>query len=284
MLTNMLIAKATADEIPPFALAFWRWTGACLILLPFVGRRFWQHRTALKREWWMLLVLGALGMGVCGAIVYIGADTTTATNMGLIYSASPVFIVLIGSLFLRDRTTRIQSLGIGICLLGVVVVICRGDPSILFGLTFVVGDLWMLSAAVAWAAYSLLLRHHKSSFDTVTRFFAISLAGVIILAPFTLVEHLHYEQVNWSWAVIGWIAFTALVPAVAAYSIYAWIVDVLGPGRAGLILYLIPVYNSVLAWLLLGEKLFWFHYVGALLVVPGLWLATRNPKQIVPQQ
>ena len=90
---NMLTARATAGEFPPIALAFWRWLAAFALLAALVGRPLWTERRALLAEWRDLLVLGALGMGVCGAFVYLGAATTTATNIGLIYACSPVLII-----------------------------------------------------------------------------------------------------------------------------------------------------------------------------------------------
>ena len=117
--TNMLAAKATADLIPPVALAFFRWLGALLLLAPAVWPRFWRQRRCLKREWPDLLVFGALGMGVCGAFVYIGADTTSATDIGLIYSSSPVLILVIAGLFFGQRLGSVAGLGVAMAVAGV---------------------------------------------------------------------------------------------------------------------------------------------------------------------
>ena len=117
--TNMLAAKATADFIPPVALAFFRWLGALVLLAPVVWPRFWQQRRHLKREWPDLLVFGALGMGVCGAFVYIGADITSATNIGLIYSSSPVLILVIAGLFFGQQVGRLAGFGVGMVVAGV---------------------------------------------------------------------------------------------------------------------------------------------------------------------
>ncbi|MCY4311386.1 MAG: DMT family transporter [Rhodospirillaceae bacterium] len=277
--TNMLAAKATADLMPPVALAFYRWLGAMLLLAPVVWPRFWRQRRHLRREWPDLLVFGALGMGVCGAFVYVGADTTTATNIGLIYSSSPVLIIAISVLFLDQRIGRSAFAGVFLALFGVLLIIARGNPDVLVRVDFVVGDLWILAAAIGWATYSVMLKHRPTGFDTLTRFFAICLGGVIILLPFTVAEHLMGEQMAWTGETIGWLLLVAVVPGVAAYAAYSFIVDRLGPDRAGLILYLIPPYNAVLAWFLLGEAPAWHHYVGAVLVMSGIWLTSRKPRQ-----
>src|SRR5690606_8493850 len=121
--TNMLAARATADLIPPVALAVGRWTIAALILLPFVARPLWAARRAIRRELADLLVLGALGMGICGAVVYIGAATTTATNIGLIYAASPVFIIVLARLFYGEAMSRVQAFGVVLSLVGVIAIV-----------------------------------------------------------------------------------------------------------------------------------------------------------------
>ncbi|MCY4064936.1 MAG: DMT family transporter [Rhodospirillaceae bacterium] len=275
--TNMLVAKATADLIPPVALAFFRWLGALLLLAPAVWPRFWRQRACLRREWPDLLVFGALGMGVCGAFVYIGADTTSATNIGLIYSSSPVLILALAALFYGQRIGRAAGFGFAFALAGVLTILARGDPGTLLAARFVVGDLWIVAAASGWAVYSVLLRHRPTGFDTLPRFFAICLAGVLILLPFTVAEHLAGDAVDWTWETAGWIALLAVVPGIGAYATYAFVVDRLGPGRAGLILYAIPVAAALMAWLLLGEALAWYHYAGAVLVLAGIRLANRKP-------
>lgn len=90
--TNVVVARAVNDTVPPFALAYWRWMLAFLLFLPVVGPELWRHRAAVAAEWRDLLVLGILGMGICGAFVYIGADTTSATNIGLIFGTAPIII------------------------------------------------------------------------------------------------------------------------------------------------------------------------------------------------
>lgn len=274
--SNMLAARAIAGDIPPVALALGRWFFAALILAPIVGPTVWRQRAALKDEWLDLLILGALGMGVCGAFVYVGAMTTTATNIGLLYSISPVMIILISAVSFGDRLNPLQYLGVAACVIGVVIIIVRGDPAVLIGLKFVIGDLWIVAAAIGWAIYSLMLKHRKTAFATLPRFFAITVGGVIVLLPFTIWESMAGNPPPLTLNALGWVLFVAIVPGVGSYWIYAFLVDRLGPGKTGLTIYLIPPYNGVLAWLLLDEAIQWYHLAGAALVLPGLYFATRQ--------
>jgi drug/metabolite transporter (DMT)-like permease len=274
--SNMLVARAVAGTIPPVALAFWRWAATLLLLALLFGRPIWRQRHVLRREWAELLLLGALGMGVCGAFVYIAAATTTATNIGILYAASPVLIILLGRLLHREHMARHQLLGVALCLAGVLVILARADLAVLLGLRFTVGDLWVVAAVVAWAVYSVRLRYRPTALGLNERFTGIVLGGLVALLPFTIAEALLDRPPALAVETVAWVAFLAVVASFGAYQVYGMILQALGASEASLLFYLTPVYNALLAWLLLGERLAPYHLAGAALVLPGLYLATRR--------
>lgn len=275
--TNMVLARATADFIPPVALSGMRWLGVVLVLLPFCASELWRHRAALQKEWPQLAVLGFLGMGICGAGVYYGAAFTTATNIGLIYAISPVMIILLSRAMFGDRLNRRQALGTALALAGVLAIILRGDPAALLDLSFSIGDLIMLAAAFSWALYTVLLKRWPSPLGVNARLTAIAMAGVIILLPFLGWELETRGPPDFDIRTIAAAVTLVLVPGVGAYATYSYITKHLGPSRTGLLLYLSPVYTAVMAWLLLGECFALYHWIGAALVLPGLYLATHTP-------
>ncbi len=274
--TNMLTARATAEFMPPVALAFWRWVGAFLLMLPFCARPLWQGRRAILKEWPDLLLLGALGMGVCGAVVYYGAATTTATTIGLIYASSPVLIIVMARLFYGETMTRRQLAGVTLSLLGVLVIIAKGDWRSLTGLSFTIGDLCILLASIAWALYAVLLQHRASALEPTARLAAIMLTGALILMPFLVWEESAGRVMIFDWRSLGVVALLAAVPGFGAYQSYGFVQRALGVGPTGLIMYLTPLYTGLLAFLLLGEALHLYHLAGAALVLPGIFLATRR--------
>lgn len=273
--TNLLVARATADDLPPVALAFWRWSGAFVLLLPFCATTLWRHRAAALADWRDTLLLGMLGMGICGALVYLAAATTSATNMGLIYATSPVLIILFARLFYGETMTGRQMLGVALSLLGMLVVIARGDMLTLLAVRFTIGDLLILGAAIAWAVYSVALKHRPSVLPPTARLAAITLGGVILLLPFVLAESFVYKSYPLTWRSVGVAAFLALVPGFGAYQAYGYVQRHLGAGPTGLIMYMSPLFTALLSFLLLGEQLHLYHLVGVLLVLPGIFLATR---------
>lgn len=274
--TNILVAKATADIIPPVHLAFLRWVATFLLLLPLVGGRLWVRRGAIAREWKDLLLLGGLGMGICGAFVYIAADTTSAVNIGLIYSASPVLITLLSALIYQEQVRPLGIVGMVLSLTGVMIIITRADIGVLLSLSFTEGDIWILASMISWALYSVLLRHRPSEMGLTTRLGAIVLAGIIVLAPFTVWETVQGQSPDWGWEVFGWVAILAVFASFGAYQLHGFVQRTLGASRTSLFLYMMPLYSAGLAWLLLGEVPQIYHWIGAAFVLPGLMLANSG--------
>jgi drug/metabolite transporter (DMT)-like permease len=274
--SNMLTARLVHDSFPPVALAFWRWFVTLGLLLPFTATALWRHRREILREWRDVLILGALGMGVCGAFVYIAADTTSATNIGLIYAASPIVIVALARLFYHEPLSPLQTAGILLSLAGVIAIVGRGDLQLLASLNFAPGDLWVVAAMSGWAVYAIMLRHRPSALPMMTRFAAIVAGGVVILLPFTVNEGLSGDLPALAPRSFLTVGFLAVFASFGAYQVYGLVQRILGAGPTSLLMYLIPVYNSLLAYLLLGEALHSYHLLGAALVLPGIYLATRT--------
>ncbi len=271
----MLVARWSADWFPPHALAFWRWLVALAPMLALSGGVLWQRRAEVRREWRDLLVLGALGMWVCGAFVYIAARTTSATNIGLIYAMVPVLIMLIAAGVFRERLSGAQVTGAGVALAGVLAIVLKGDPGNLARLAFTAGDLWTLTAATCWAIYTVWLRFRPSRLDPFARLAAITAAGVLVLVPFTVVETLVVGPPAFEWRTVAAVLIVALLPGFGAYQAWSWLMREIGASRTALVLYLTPLYTALLAWVLLGEAPHWYHAAGAALVLGGVYLAGR---------
>lgn len=274
--SNVLTARAVAETMPPVALAVGRWGLAALLVLPFAARPLWRGRRAVRRELFDLFVLGILGMVICGAVVYVGARTTTATNIGLIYAASPVFMILLARAFYDETMTALQGAGVALCLVGVVTIIARGDIGVLLGLTFTIGDVYVLGCSISWAVYTVWIQHRPSTLAPTPRFTAITIAGTVALLPWLAVEIATLGAPPLDPFSLGVMLFLAVVPGIGAYQTYAFVQRRLGTSRTSLLMYLIPVYNAGLAWALLGETLHPYHFAGTAMVLPGIYLATRK--------
>jgi drug/metabolite transporter (DMT)-like permease len=272
--SNYIIARLAKGVIAPHALALGRWGLALALMLPFVWREL--RAQPWLREWRRLAVLGATGMWICGAWVYLGGQSTTATNIALIYAATPVAIAVLGVKLLHERMSLAQRVAVVFALAGVLFIIVKGDVGKLLAVRFTVGDGWIVGAAISWTVYSVLLRRWPSVLGPAARLAAIIGGGIMLLIPFTLWEWLAGPALPLTPAAIGLVVLAALLPGVLSYTAYSYLQRELGASRTALLLYLAPVYGALNAWLFLGELPGWYHAVGAALILPSIWLATRR--------
>jgi drug/metabolite transporter (DMT)-like permease len=272
---NYIVARKAPGVIGPHLLALGRWGLAALVLLLLSGSELWCERADLARTWWQYLILGTLGMLICGAWVYQGARTTEAMNIALIYAASPVLIGLGAVMWLGEGFGLRQGLGVVLALVGVFHVVVRGQWAALADMHWVTGDAWIVAATVAWAAYALLQKTWPSPLGATARLAAICLGGVAILLPFALWEALQSGLTQWNQQALLLVVVAALIPGLGAYWIYGWAQKILGATRVAVSLYLGPLYAALAAWGVLGEPLGWHHAVGAALILPGVFLVTQ---------
>ncbi len=276
---NYLVGRLALGLIAPHMLALLRWSLAGLVLAVFAWPELVAKKSSLLKNSWHFVVLGGLGMWICGAWVYIGARSTSATNIALIYTLSPVFIALVSTFWLRERLGLTQWLGIAMAFVGLVHVVIRGQWVALADVRLVAGDLWILGATVSWTLYSIFLKRWPSDFSPIARLVLIISGGVLLLLPLTVLEALSglpMTQTVWGWKTFALALAAALLPGAGAYLAYANLQKALGAARAGLTLYLSPLYVAVTAFLVLGEPVYFYHLVGAVVILPGIYLASRT--------
>ena len=273
--TNVVIGRAVAGDVGPWTLAFLRWSGAFLILLPFAAPGLIAHRRALAEQSVMLAALGFLGMWICGGIVYTALGSTTATNATLIYTSANVMILILEWLFRGRPIGPRELIGTILALAGVALVTLKAEGAADFRLN--PGDLFIAFAAFSWAIYSVLLkRPGLAALPGVPLFASIMLTGSVMLLPMMLWETsagqaLPENAVAWL-AVLG----VALLPSVGAFTGYQYGIRRFGPGTMAMLSYLTTPYGVLLAILFLGEELRSYHLLGLALIVPGVILATAK--------
>lgn len=277
--SNMVAARWAHDAaLPPVFLAFGRWLIAFLILLPLAAPALLRHRQALWHGLPTLLPLAVLGMGVAVAPQYIGAQSTSATNIALIFSCSPILVALLEAIIWRKPLSPLRAAGLALALGGVLVVLTRGDAWALARLAFGQGDLWVLLAATGWALYTVLQKRlAQPAVPDGARLAAMMLGGAIALAPFAGIEAATGAIPPWSDPRLAAVLlFLAVVPSLGAYYVYGRLISRAGPATAGLSMFLVPVYAALLAWPLLGEAPQLFHAYGFVMILLGVKLASSR--------
>jgi len=276
MASNWIVAKAGVQFIPPVSLAFWRWLIVFLILLPFTLDSLKKNFKVIKKEYKKIFFLGLMGCGICGAFPFLAGQTTSVTNIGIIYSSSPVFIILISIFFFREKVNFLKIIGLLLCLLGVGVIIIKGKLSILMSLKFTIGDFWILGASVGWAFYSIFLFYWKTKLEIFQRFTLIAFFGSLSLLPFYLFEEVFIKDTIFNLQFFIWTLFASISPGIIAFTLYAVAQKKLGASVTGLTLYIGTIYGAIYGYLLFGEKIEIYHYIGTILVFLGVYLAKKN--------
>lgn len=272
---NAIVARAVAGGVPPIGLAFWRWAIASLVVLPFAWPHVRRDARNILNHWPIMLLLSALGISFFNTALYISAHTTTALNIVMLQVSAPVLVVLASYLLFRDTITGAQAVGIALSLLGALTLVTHGDPDVLLGLQFNAGDLWMLAACALYALYTALLRL-RPNVHALSFLFASFVIGTVQLLPFYIGETLSGDPMPVTWNALLAVAYVSVFASAIGYFAFNMSVEYLGANTAGLSIYLTPVFGTILAVLLLGERPQLYHAVGIALIAAGIVLAARR--------
>ncbi|MFN3625096.1 MAG: DMT family transporter [Hyphomicrobium sp.] len=272
---NAIVARAVAGEVPPIGLAFWRWVVAALVVAPFAAPHLRRDAPTMLKHWPMMVLLSALGISFFNSALYAAAHTTTALNIVMLQVSAPVLVVLASYLVFRDRITAAQSAGIALSLAGALTLITHGDFHVLTELRFNAGDLWMLTACAVYALYTALLRL-RPNVHALSFLLGTFVVGAALLLPFYLFETWHRQPMPVTPQAIFAILYVAVFASAVGYFAFNRTVELLGANVAGLSIYLTPVFGTILAILLLGERPQIYHLVGIGLIAAGILLATRR--------
>jgi len=276
MASNLIVARGGVEYVPPISLAFWRWTLVFLILIPFTLDSLKKNFKFIKKEYKKIFFIGSMGCGICGAFPFLAGQTTTVTNMGIIYSSSPIFIILISSIFFKEKINFSKILGLISCLIGVFVIIIKGDLSFLINFKFTIGDLWMLASSIGWALYSIYLFYWKTNLKIFDRFTLIAFFGAFSLLPFYLIEETFFIRTVFNPDFFMWVSFAAVSPGIIAFTLYTMAQKKLGASVAGFTLYIFTVYSAIYGYLFFNEQLEYFHYIGTILVFSGVYIVKKK--------
>ncbi|MCZ7655933.1 MAG: DMT family transporter [Rhodocyclaceae bacterium] len=272
---NWVVGRWIRDDVPPLALSFWRWVIAFACLLPWA----WPHLRAQWREilvhWKVLALLGLFGGACHNALTYTGLALTTATNGVLLASATPIMIIGLSWALFGKRLSRLEWLGVMVSFAGVVAIIAHGEMARLLELRPNAGDLWVLGAMLFWALYTVLLAHRPPGLHALSFLSAISLWGLIGLAPFYLWEMASGRLIVPGVQAFAAIAYAGIFPAALGFIFWNRAVAEVGGNRAGQFMHLMPAFGTLLSMLFLGEQPALYHLAGIALILAGIFLTTR---------
>jgi len=290
---NLLIATAlwagnaiagrilvSSAAVSPITLSAVRWGLAALILLP-LGWRVFSPKSPLWQNKRRFVLLGLFGVGSYNVLLYLALETSTAINVTLIGASMPIWMLFIGAVFYQTKPSALQLLGAVVSILGVSIVLTRGDLSALLSMQMVTGDLFIMLATCLWAFYSWMISRPSSSTERQWPWAEFLMAQVFVgllwtgfFDGFEIASGHAYLDLNlWTASLI---LFVAVGPSLIAYRCWGLGVNGAGPTVAAFFANFIPLFTAILSAAMLGEPPQLFHGAAFALIVGGIVISAKK--------
>ncbi|TDO28109.1 DMT family transporter [Sediminibacterium goheungense] len=277
---NFVISRAVNQQIPPVSLAFYRWALATVLIAPLAYKKFTEQKQIVFQNWKYLFWVSLSGITLFNTFVYVAGHYTSAINMALIgTTSSPIFATVMAIIFLKERLNIFRITGILICIAGIILLLSQGSWEKLASFTFSTGDLWILAGALAFAVYNILVRKKPAGITPVNFLFVIFFFGTLLLLPAYIIERNLTPAVQWNGSIIGSVVYLGLGTSVISFLCWNAALQKLGTGTTVLFGNLIPIFSTLEAVWLLGEKITDIHIISGLLVIGGLILANTMQRK-----
>jgi drug/metabolite transporter (DMT)-like permease len=282
---NHIVGRAIGGHVPPMAVSTARWLIPAIVMWPLARHHLKRDWPEICEHWKIMLWLGLTGGALFAALQYVGLQYTSALNVSVLNSLVPVLIVATSALLFRDRITKRQLAGIVISSFGVLAIIAHGQLETLAGLAFNWGDLIIIVNMMLFAVYAAYLRL-RPRIHWLSFLFVLAVISSGFTMPFFIWESLHGYPLRPTLMTFASIGYIAIFPSLLAFAAWNRGVELIGANRAGPFLHLVPIYTAVLGSTLLGEYMASYHVVGFVLIIAGVWLASKRarPPGIGPLQ
>jgi len=274
---NFIVGKiAFLENVPPFSLTFFRWLLVWLILIPFTYKELFKLKKIIFENVSLLFFLGLTSVGLFNSFIYNALNFTQVINASLFNAVIPAAIILFCFLFKLDKTNKYQILGLVFSVFGVLSIITKLDLNILLTLNFNKGDLLMIGAVITWGIYSAFLKKRKFEMSLLTFVHILCTFGLIALIPQFLYEFMQGKTVTIDFTFIYLLLYLAIFPSIGSYYCWAGAVLIIGANRAGIFLSLITLFSAIMAILFFDEKFQFYHFIGSILTLFGLFLSNKK--------
>lgn len=270
------LVKIFPPNINPIELSFWRWLFTGIGLLPFVLKALKSHWKLIIIHWRWLAPAGILGFSGYSILIFEAGHTSNATNMSLFAATAPISMAILSKIFFKESLSRSQIIGLLIAILGVFVVVLRGNFFKLAQLNFTIGDIWVLIAASLFAVYSILIRNRPNKMPQkicMAAMLGFALTALLI-GMFPIITTPHYQLP--SIPVLLAICYAAIVPTLIGYMLWNKSVEYIGAARAGIVYYSIPLFSCFEAVFFLNESIHFSQVIGGFLIIGGILLSSLS--------
>ena len=274
---NFIIGKAASiNEIPPISLNLYRWLIAWFVLLPFTYKELIKKKKYILKNFGIFIILGMTAVSIFNSALFYSLKFTQVITGVLMISVVPVMIIFFSALLKIEKTNIFQIFGVALSLTGVVFIITKADIEILKNLDFNRGDLTMLIAMFSWSIYSALLKKKKYELSQITLLQVVIGFGVIILIPFYFIDINIGNEIKFDTPFFLILTYVIFFPGLISFFLWIKGVGLIGANRAGVYLHLMPILGAIMAMIIFDEKIMFYHFVGAIFIVSGIFLSNRK--------
>jgi len=203
---------------------------------------------------------------------------TQVINASLFNTAIPAIIILLCFIFKIEKTNKFQIIGLILAVLGILSIITKLDLNISLSLNFNKGDLIMIGGVISWGLYSAFLKKKKFTLPLLTLVQVLCTFGLIFIFPQFYYEYSQGQFIKFDINLFYILIFLALFPSIGSYYCWAGAVSIIGANRAGIFLSLIPLFSTMMAITYFKEQFQFFHLIGAILIILGLFLSNKEIK------
>jgi len=276
---TFIAAKFAVAEASVEISALVRFSLAALLLLVILKVQLGYLPRLNRQQLFYVIMLGLTGVTLYNLFFFYGLQTVDAGRGALIITSNPLWVALGTAWFYQQRLGAVKLTGLILCLLGVSIVLSRGNPAILFSQGIASGELALLGCALSWAAYTLFgkqLMHSSSPLPPLALVSYSCVSGSLMLLVWTILSghSIHLPHTNSFWLAIGYLS---LIGTVAAFVWYFQAVNKIGAAQAAVFVFLVPVSAILFGHLLLQEQLTLSLLSGAILILGGIALVNKSP-------
>ncbi len=270
---NFVAGKFLVGHASPLLLTEMRWLLAIACLIPFV---WWKEKrlSFSKHALFPLILMGLTGVFLFNFLLFKALEYTTADNVGLLSTLNPISIAIASYFAYKEKLTTQQCIAMGISFIGILIVMVHGDWQKIVHLHFNIGDLYMLGAVAVWGMYSVVTRQAIKFVSAFQATLWSGIFGAIMIIPFISSYTIKEPDLSF-WSALIYTGVGATVLAMIFWNIG---IQKIGSTKAGMFLNFNPIFTALLAYMLLGEKMYPSQFIGSIIVISGLILFTLKPK------
>lgn len=275
---NHTIAKGLMpDIIGPYGFILLRVSGAALLF--WLLSLFFPSQKVDRKDYLLLMVCAFFGMVLNMNMFFKGLELSTPINSSVVITLSPVLLLVLSALFLKEKITGLKATGIGLGLLGALLLILFGPSTQTNAPNIPLGNLFFIVNAASYSVYLILVKPLVAKYNSITLMKFFFFFAVLMNLPIGISE---FKEVAWTalgFSEIWKLAFVVVGTTVLTYLFNIYALKQLSPSTIGAFIYLQPLLAALFALWAGADTITPLRIAAAALIFLGVFLSTRKKKE-----